>query len=111
MLDISELWDIFKGRSKHELAQVTAFLLAPGLVLALTISGLDDRGLAVGMERPATIAQLKTELSGAGGITSRPGLVVLIEPVSSEYRIPLVQGTDRLWSSLSEEAMRANANR
>ena len=110
MSDLSTVLDIVKARSPRDIARVSAYLLSPGLVLFLTISGVHGRPLAIWLERPAAIAELKTEVVGRNNPTPRNGVAVILEPLESEYRIPL-SATSTLWSSLDDAAARANRDR
>ncbi len=111
MFDINTIWDFIKGRSDVERAKLSAYILVPGLCLGLTISGVSGWGLAIDLERPVSISELKTEITGKGEPVSKRGIVLIAEPVSSEYRIQLGTGASRIWSSLDEDAARANADR
>lgn len=111
MSEVSFLVELLKERSHHEIAKISAYLLAPGLVLVLTISGIHGRPLALGLERPVTISELRTELAETGLPISKKGVALILEPVESEYRIQVGGGSSRIWSSLDEPTLRANANR
>jgi len=108
MLDISFVWEILKGRRPHQIARISAYLVAPGLVLAWTISGVNGRPLAIWLEWPVAISELKTEIGANGSLVSKRGIALIVEPVESEYRIPLGLGGSRIWSSLDEETIRSN---
>jgi hypothetical protein len=111
MFDFKAIWDLLKGRSDVERAKICAYILVPGLVLGLTILEVTGGGLAVDFERPVTISELKTEIIGRGEPESKRGVVLIAEPLSSEYRIQLGAGASRIWSSLDIEAARANTDR
>jgi hypothetical protein len=108
---IKTIWEMLKGRSEAEITKISAYILAPGLVLGLSMSGIFGGGLTIDLEKPFSISELKTQLSGDGILESKHGIVLIAEPVSSEYRIQLGAGASRIWSSLDEETARANANR
>jgi hypothetical protein len=111
MFDVKEIWDLLKGRSDVEKAKISAYVLAPALLLGLSISGALGGGLAVDLMRPIVISELRTEIIGRDGPIPKRGIVLIAEPVPSEYRIQLGTGASRIWSSLDEEAARANADR
>lgn len=111
MFDVRTIWDLLKGRSNAEIAKISAYILAPGLILGLAVSGVFGGGLAIDLEKPIAISELKTEITGSNGPVSKRGIVLIAEPLSSEYRIQLGAGASRIWSSLDEEAARANASR
>jgi hypothetical protein len=111
-MDILKLvWDLLRGRNPEDAAKISAYLLAPGLVLIMTISGVHGRPLAIGWEKPITITDLRTELAGNGDVRSKKGVALIVEPVESEYRIPLEGGSSTIWSSLDEQTIRANRDR
>lgn len=111
MFDVKDIWDSLKGRSNVERAKISAYVLAPGLLFGLTLSGAWRSGLAIDLERPIAISELKTEVTGKGAPASKRGIVLIAEPESSEYRLQLGTGASKIWSSLDEEAARANADR
>jgi hypothetical protein len=111
MFDVNDIWGFLKGRSDVEIARISAYVLMPGLLFGFTFSGTWSSGLAIDFERPIAISELKTEVTGRGTPAPKRGLVLIIEPESSEYRIQLGMGASKIWSSLDEEAARANADR
>jgi hypothetical protein len=92
------------GLSPIAKAKVIAYFYLPLLILSLVASfggGLStDAGIAV--------AELRTEIAAGGDQSSKRGLVVIAEPDSSEYRIPVGSNGARIWSSLDEQAARRN---
>ena len=111
-MDILKLvWDLLRGRNPDDAARISAYLLAPGFVLFMTISGVHGRPLAIGLEKPVTIVDLKTELATNGEVRSKKGVALIVEPVESEYRIPITGGSSGIWSSLDEKTIRANRER
>lgn len=111
MFDFSAILDFLRGRSEVEIARISAYVLAPGLLLGFSLSGALGGGLTIDIERPFAISELKTEVIGRGDPSSKRGIVLIAEPVTSEYRIQLVPIAPKIWSSLDEEAARANADR
>lgn len=110
MFDVKDIWEYLKGRSDAERAKISAYILAPGLLLGLTISGVLGGGLAIDLGRPVVISELKTEITGKGDPISKRGIVLIAEPASLEYRIQLKTESSSIWSSLSEEEARANTD-
>lgn len=111
MLDVIEkILGLIKVRSKDEIAEFSAYLLVPFIILSWSFSGFFG-GEAISLERPITISELKTEITGGGAPAPKRGVVLIAEPVSAEYRIPLGTGAFKIWSSLDEEAAHANADR
>jgi hypothetical protein len=109
MLDLIKLaieW--LKKRSGDDMARIVAHLLAPAFVLGLTLLGSFGEILSLGSPRAITISELKTEISPRGDSKSKPGIAIIVEPITSEYRIPLIGGVSKMWSSLDEEEARAN---
>lgn len=111
MFEAKAVWELLKGRSDVERAKISAYVLVPGLLLGLTILEVSGGALAIDFERPVTISELKTEITGRGDPEPKRGVVLIAEPVSSEYRIQLGTGASKIWSSLDAEAARANAER
>lgn len=107
---LKSLFEFLRGRSPDEIAKISAYFLAPLVVLGLSIVGFLG-GDAADSDRPIAISELKTEITGRGELGAKRGIVVIAEPVSSEYRIQLGPGATRIWSSLDEEAARANSDR
>jgi hypothetical protein len=111
MLGVYEkILEFLKARSKDELARISAFLLTPLLVLSWSVFGFFG-GEAISLERAVTISELRTEIVKGGGPAPKRGVVLIAEPESSEYRIPLGPGASKIWSSLDEEAAHANVDR
>jgi len=111
MLDyLNLILQYLKGKNKDEIARISAYFLAPVLVLGLSLLGFFGGGVA-DLDRPIAISELRTEITSAGVSEIKRGVVLIAEPTASEYRIPLGEGASRIWSSLDEEAARANADR
>lgn len=111
MLDyLKAVLEFLKGRSHGEIARISAYVLMPLVVLSWSILGFLGGG-AVDLERPIAISELRTEINERGEPESRRGIVIIAEPEPSEYRIRLGTGASKIWSSLDEEAARANAGR
>src|ERR1051326_1075048 len=107
---VNTILEFLKGKNKDEIAQISAHFLAPLVVLGVSILGFFGGG-AADLDRPIAISELKTEITGKGSPEAKRGIVIIAEPAASEYRIPLGTGASRIWSSLDEEAVRANADR
>ncbi len=110
MLDIKDIWNYLKGRNDAERAKISAYILAPDLLLGLSVSGVLGGEIAIDLGRPVVISEIKTEFTGKDAPTSRRGILLIAEPVSSEYRIQLKTDSPRIWSSLNEEEARANVD-
>ncbi len=108
MVDIQTVWNLLKGRTEIEMARISAYVLAPGLLVALSVSGVFGGGSGLDLERAFAISELKTEIVGAEGPTTKSGIILIAEPMDSEYRIQLGSAAPRVWSSLNEEQARAN---
>jgi len=114
MLEILKaIWELLKGHGEEEIAKISAYVLAPGLLFGLSISGaFFHGGFTSDFERPIAISELKTEVLLDGTLQSRNGVVLIAEPVSSEYGIQLgTGGGSKVWSSLDKEAMQMNLDR
>jgi hypothetical protein len=111
MLDyLNAILGFLKGKNKDEIAKISAYFLAPAVVLGVSILGFFGGG-AADLGRPIAISELKTEITSNGIPEVKRGIVLIAEPTASEYRIPLGTGASRIWSSLDEEGARANADR
>lgn len=107
---LSVIFEYLKGKNKDEIARISAYFLAPVLVLGLSLLGFFGGGVA-DLDRPIAISELRTQITSEGLSETKRGVVLIAEPTVSEYRIPLGEGASRIWSSLDEEAVRANADR
>jgi hypothetical protein len=108
MLELLKLAiDWLKKRSGDDMARIVAHILAPAFVLGLTLLGSGEV-LSLDSPRPISISKLRTEISQKRDSKSRPGIAIIVEPVTSEYRIPLSGSASTIWSSLDEEEARAN---
>lgn len=99
-------------RSADEKAKISAYGVAPAFVLLTSISAVFGVGLSVDSERPVAVYELKSEIAGRGEATSKSkrGVVLVAEPESSVYQIPIAQSTSQIWSSLDEEKAQSNTN-
>ena len=109
---LKTLTDLLLHRNPQQLASISAYLLAPLLVLAVAWSSAYSHGMGFDLGRAVTITELRTDVTVAGDVRAHRGIVVTVEPMPAEYRIPLrVPAGGRLWSSLDVDAVRANADR
>jgi hypothetical protein len=111
MFDWKTVIELLRGATPAEKAKITAYLLAPGLVMALTVSILLGGSIGIDVAQPISVSELKSEISVAGEISKKAGFVVTIEPVAPEFRIELRAQASRILSSLDEQTIRANKNR
>ena len=111
MLDFKFILESLRDRNPAAIARISAYFLAPGLILGSVVSGVLRGSLGLDLERPITISQLRTEFSANGDPVPKVGFAVIVEPVPSEYRIELQSATSHLWSSLDEQAAKANRDR
>lgn len=107
---LKAVFEFLRGMSPAEIARISAYVLMPLVVLSWSILGFFGGGGA-DLERPIAISELRTEITGSGEPESRRGVLIIAEPEPSEYRIKLGSGASRIWTSLDEEAARANADR
>lgn len=89
------------------LAKLAAYLLAPGLVFGLALSGVYSASVGFDFGQPITVAELKTEIDTLGAISAKRGVALIIEPVESNFRIPL-SGASKVWTSLDQRATKMN---
>jgi hypothetical protein len=109
---LEKILGLIKVKSRDEIAEYSAYLLVPFIILGWTLWGFLG-GEAITLERPFTISELKTEIDADNNATPKKGVVVVAEPGSSEYqyRIPLTAGTSKVWSSLDEHDAEGNTDR
>lgn len=111
MIDtLKTLADLVLGRSPEDLARMSAYVLAPGLVLGLALSGVYSPGFAIDFAKPLVVSSLQTHVDSLGQVTRKKGLAIVLEPVPSEYSITL-NGTSSMWISIDEATTRANSGR
>jgi hypothetical protein len=95
------------GLTETAKAKVIAYFYLPLLILGFVAyfgGGLStDAGIA--------ISELRTEMTAAGDQSAKRGVVIIAEPNSSEYRIPVSSSNAKLWSSLDENAARRNKDK
>jgi hypothetical protein len=89
------------------LAKLAAYLLAPGLVFGFAISGVYSASIGFDFGEPITVVELHTEMDALGRVTQRHGVALIVEPVTSTFRIPL-DGATTVWTSLDQRAARMN---
>ena len=102
--------DHWKLLGPADFAKFMAYWLVPGSILVFTVSGTVGGSLAIEAARPIAISELRTE-QAFGGTTHKPGFVIVIEPVASEFKIQLPVPPLRLWSSLDDATARINKDR
>lgn len=91
-------------------AKISAHLLAPALVLGISVSGVYSLSLGFDFGAAVTVAELRTQLDTGGSIIRRPGIALIVEPTETEYRIPL-KAASTVWTSLDERTARINDDR
>lgn len=111
MIDqVNTILGFLRGKRPDEIARLCAHFLAPALVLGLTGIGFFGGG-AIDLDRPIAISELRSEVVGTGSPVTKRGVVIIAEPGSAEYRIPLGLNASKVWSSLDEGSARANSDR
>jgi hypothetical protein len=107
-----EKFNISKEKIKNltptEKARVVAYILMPTLILLISIWAVSNGWLGIDLERAFAISELKTVSAGGGISSSKRGVVVIAEPVQSDYRIPLTHNNTEIWSSLTEQDVQSN---
>jgi len=101
------LLDLPGKHAPGTLAKIVAHLLMPGFVMALAISAVYSSSMALDLSGPVTIAELQTQVDTQGRITPKSGIALTVEPVTSEYRIPLNAGST-IWTSLDSKTAKVN---
>jgi hypothetical protein len=91
-------------------ARVVAYVLAPSLILLLLITALYKGWLGVDLERAFTVSELKTVVTGSGGVSPKRGVVIIAEPTDYDYLIPIAHNNSEIWSALAEEDARDNTD-
>jgi hypothetical protein len=110
VFDVTTLKDLLYGRSNEELSCIAAYFLAPALVVGLAVGNLSGSGLGLDLAKPAAVTRLATEVDSQGRVASRPGVAITIEPIDSEYSLPIA-GATKMWLSLGHDMALANTHR
>jgi hypothetical protein len=110
VLDFKIVKELVLGRSRDELARVAAYLLAPALVMGLAVAGVYSPGLGLDFSKPVSFTELMTEVSSQGKVTKKKGFALVLEPMASDYQIPVTTASS-MWISLDADVLRANADR
>lgn len=111
MIELKPIFGIIHGRTSEEIAKISAYFLGPVLIFGLTVSNIVGGLSVIEYGQALTIVELRTEISREGNVIPKSGFALIIEPVESEYRIPLRYKPSRIWSSLDERAAHANKSR
>jgi hypothetical protein len=106
-----EMADWLRAREPADIAKIAAYLLAPGVVLSVSLLGSSANGFALDGDRPVSLMELKSETDASANIRAKNGVVLIVEPVESEYHIPMRGGKGSIWTSLDTTELRANASR
>jgi hypothetical protein len=109
MVDIKDVWEFLKGKSDTERARISAYVLAPGLLLITTVSGVFGSGSRADVDKPFAISELRSEIGDGMESSTKSGIILIADAMDSEYRIELETKKPTIWSSLTQEQVRANA--
>jgi len=107
---IDILLELIRKRSPGTVARVVAHLLMPGFVMAGAITGAGSASMTFDFRGPISVTELHTQIDSLGRLTPKPGIALTVEPVASEYRVPL-NGGSTIWMSLDPKTARANDDR
>jgi hypothetical protein len=99
--------EFVRGLPEDGLARLAAYLLAPGLVFGLAVSGVYSASVGFDFGTPISVAELRTQMDSLGRVTQKRGVALIVEPVESTFRIPL-DGATTIWTSLDQRAARMN---
>ncbi len=110
MFDL-KLFDLLRGKSPEQVARISAYLLAPLLVIGITISEVAGNSFGIDLNRPFTVSPLVTEVSADGKTTGKRGVALIVEPVTSEFRLQLESSAPHYWSTFDDATARANNQR
>jgi hypothetical protein len=102
---------ILEDRDSRRIPRLSAYLFGPLLVVAITFSKISGGIFSLDAERPVSISELNVEVMQDGSTIYKPGVAVIVEPVASEYRIPLYTAPSSVWTSLDKRALLANRRR
>lgn len=108
---LKTITDTLRGLAPAEAARVAAYWLAPGSILFFTMFSVFGGYLASETDVPITISELRTEISLGGKIVRKPGVALIVEPASAQFRVFLGPSVSHVWSSLDETTARANVSR
>jgi hypothetical protein len=111
MISIETIVGLLKGQDPASIAKLSAYFLAPALVLGLTLPGTSNSLLDLGPGQAISIAPLRSELLANGVTRAKPGLAIMLQPSEAEYEILLSTPPSRIWSSLDPITASANQTR
>jgi hypothetical protein len=78
--------------------------------MGLVGAGVYTPGLGLDFAKPVAVSELMTEVNAQGQFTGKKGVALMLEPIESEYQIPL-SAASSMWISLDQDVVRANADR
>lgn len=104
------LVDFARKQPPGALSKVIAHLLLPGFVMAWALSGVYSPSMAFDSGEPIRVAELSTEIDTLGRVTQKAGIALTVEPVTSEYSVPL-NAASAIWVSLDPQTAKANVDR
>jgi len=111
MIDPKMLLEFLLRRGSEEKARLFAYTIAPAVVLSVAAPGIWGGTFVLDVAPSLSVSELKTVMLEGGKLIQKSGLVIIVEPSASEYRIPLVTHSQQIWSSLDDGATRANHDR
>jgi hypothetical protein len=88
-------------------AKVVAYFYLPLSILGFVAYF----GGGLSTDASIVISELRTEVAAAGDPSDKRGIVVIAEPNSSEYRIPVASNNAKIWTSLDGSAARRNKDK
>lgn len=111
MIDkLAEILVEFTRKRPGSVAKLVAHVLMPVFVMGLALSDVYSTTLIFDFRKPISVAELRTEIDTQGRITQKTGVALTIEPVESEYRIPL-EAASTVWMSIDSRTAKLNDDR
>jgi hypothetical protein len=102
---------ILEDRGARWIPRLSAYIFGPLLVVAATFSKISGGVFSLDAERPMSVSELNFELRKDGSTIPKRGAAIIIEPVVSQYRIPLDTIPSAAWTSLDRQSVLANRGR
>ena len=105
---IKFVYSLLRNLTPAQKARVAAHWIVPSAILLFTTTGVIGGYFVSDTAIPVVASDLKTEILQDGTISSKPGIVLLVEPAKADFRIVVNPPPTRLWSSFDSEAAREN---
>jgi hypothetical protein len=116
IMTINLIFTVFHVDKKLEasdettVSRVLAFVVIPGLLILFLVAAASRGWLGIDLDRPVSIAQIKTQVISTEERVPKQAAVLVAEPVAADYNIAIVGEGAQVWTSLDEPSMKSNKN-